>query len=92
MWRYVRSVRWPPCTTSRPDAGCSWHSNPRSHPRWYRAVCIGLQRRYAEYQEILEIVDILPTLQRERPNLFDGSDLEPGGDYADQWQLALPQE
>lgn len=38
------------------------------------------------------IVDILPTLQRERPNLFDGSDLEPDGDYAEQWQLALPLE
>ena len=38
------------------------------------------------------IVDILPILQRERPNLFDGSDLKPDGDYAEQWQLALPLE
>lgn len=38
------------------------------------------------------IVDILPMLQRERPNLFDGSCLDPGGSYADQWQLALPLE
>lgn len=38
------------------------------------------------------IVDILPLLRRERPNLFDGSNLDPGGDYAEQWQLALPLE
>lgn len=38
------------------------------------------------------IVDILPLLQRELPNVFDGSNLEPGGDYAEQWQLALPIE
>ena len=38
------------------------------------------------------IVDILPLLQRERPNLFDGSDLEPDGYYREQWQLALPLE
>lgn len=38
------------------------------------------------------IVDILPLLQRKRPNFFDGSNLETGGDYADQWQLALPLE
>ena len=31
------------------------------------------------------IVDILPILQRERPNLFDGADLKPDGDYAEQW-------
>ena len=36
------------------------------------------------------IVDILPLLQRERPNFFDGSDLEPGDSYGEQWQLALP--
>lgn len=38
------------------------------------------------------IVDILPTLQRERPNIFDGSYLEPDGYYFEQWQLALPLE
>lgn len=38
------------------------------------------------------IVDILPLLQRERPSLFDSSNLEPNGDYAEQWQLALPLE
>lgn len=38
------------------------------------------------------IVDILPLLQRERPNFFDGSELEPGDSYTDQWQLALPLE
>ncbi len=54
----------------------------------YEAV--KLQGEPAQTKEY--IVDILPLLQRERPNLFDGSDLESGGDYADRWQLALPLE
>lgn len=41
-------------------------------------------------QTVEYVVDILPLLQREFPNFFDGSDLGPGGDYADQWQIALP--
>ena len=54
----------------------------------YEAVRLqGEQTQTREY-----IVDILPTLQRERPNFFDGSDLSPDDDYADQWQLALPLE
>ena len=52
----------------------------------YEAV--RLQGEPAQAKEY--IVDILPLLQREMPNFFDGSDLEPDGDYADQWQLALP--
>lgn len=52
----------------------------------YEAV--KLQGEPAQTKEY--IVDILPLLQRELPNFFDGSDLEPDGDYADQWQLALP--
>lgn len=54
----------------------------------YEAV--KLQGEPAQTKEY--IVDILPTLQRERPNLFDGSDLAPDGGYAEQWQLALPLE
>lgn len=54
----------------------------------YEAV--KLQGEPAQTKEY--IVDILPLLQRERPNLFDGSNLESGDDYADQWQLALPLE
>lgn len=54
----------------------------------YEAV--KLQGEPAQTKEY--IVDILPLLQRELPNLFDGSDLEQDGDYADQWQLALPLE
>lgn len=38
------------------------------------------------------IVNILPILQRERPNLFDSSDSESGRDWTEQWQLALPLE
>lgn len=54
----------------------------------YEAVKLqGEPARCVEY-----IVDILPLLQRERPNLFDGSDLEPDGYYGEQWQLALPLE
>ena len=54
----------------------------------YEAVKLqGEPARCVEY-----IVDILPLLQRERPNLFDGSDLEPDGYYREQWQLALPLE
>lgn len=54
----------------------------------YEAV--KLQGKPAQTMEY--IVDILPLLQRERPDFFDGSDLETGGNYADQWQLALPLE
>lgn len=54
----------------------------------YEAV--KLQGEPAQTKEY--IVDILPTLQRERPNLFDGSNLEPDGSYVEQWQLALPLE
>ena len=54
----------------------------------YEAV--KLQGEPAQTKEY--IVDILPMLQRERPNLFDGSDLETNGGYAEQWQLALPLE
>lgn len=54
----------------------------------YEAVKLqGEPARTKEY-----IVDILPLLRRERPNFFDGSTLESGGDYAEQWQLALPLE
>ena len=52
----------------------------------YEAV--KLQGEPAQTKEY--IVDILPLLRRERPNLFDGSDSESGDDYADRWQLALP--
>ncbi len=38
------------------------------------------------------IVDILTTLRRERPNLFDDSGLKSDGGYVEQWQLALPLE
>lgn len=38
------------------------------------------------------IVNILPLLRRERPNLFDGSGQESGDNYVEQWQLALPLE
>lgn len=54
----------------------------------YEAV--KLQGEPAQTKEY--IVDILPMLQRERPNLFDGSDLETNGGYTEQWQLALPLE
>lgn len=54
----------------------------------YEAV--KLQGEPAQTREY--IVDILPMLRRERPSLFDGSGLEPGGWYAEQWQLALPLE
>lgn len=52
----------------------------------YEAV--KLQGEPAQTKEYL--VDLLPLLQRERPALFDGSRLEPGGWYATQWQIALP--
>lgn len=52
----------------------------------YEAV--KLQGEAAQTREY--IVDILPLLQRELPNFFDGSDLESDGDYGEQWQLALP--
>lgn len=54
----------------------------------YEAV--KLQGEPAQTKEY--IVDILPALRRERPNLFDDSDLEPDGSYVEQWQLALPLE
>lgn len=54
----------------------------------YEAV--KLQGEPAQTKEY--IVNILPLLQRELPNFFGGSDLELGGDYAEQWQLALPME
>lgn len=54
----------------------------------YEAV--KLQGEPAQTKEY--IVDILPLLLREHPNFYDGSNLEAGGDYADQWQLALPLE
>ncbi len=46
MWKYARSARWPPCTTSRPDNSRVRRSNPRSHPWWRRAAMYCLQRRY----------------------------------------------
>lgn len=54
----------------------------------YEAV--RLQGEPAQTKEY--IVDILPLLQRELPNFFDGSNLESGDEYAEQWQLALPME
>lgn len=38
------------------------------------------------------IVDVLPMLRREWPNLFGGPASDSGGNYVERWQLALPLE